>query len=40
MILSASLQVILINSYFLNSCNFGVPIEGDELRVFLPYHLY
>lgn len=32
---SASLQVTVINSFSVKSCNVGVPM-GDELRVFLP----
>ena len=35
----SSLQVICINSCSVNSCNFGVPMGGGELRVFLCYHL-
>ena len=27
------------HSYFLNTCNSGVPIGGIEFRVFLPCHL-
>ena len=37
---SSSLQVFLINSCPANSCtNFGVPMGGGELRVFLLHHL-
>ena len=32
---SASLQVDLISSFSANGCNFGVPMGGSELRVFL-----
>ena len=35
----ASLQVILIKSCSVNTCNFGVSIGGDELRVFLLFCL-
>ena len=32
---SASLQVVLITSRSVNSCSFGAPVGGGELRVFL-----
>ena len=38
-IIYASLQVILINSCSVNSCNFGVPLGGVVLKVFLLHHL-
>ena len=38
-IFSTSLLISLINSCSVNSCNFGVPMEGGELRVFLFHHL-
>ena len=31
-IASASLQVIIINSCSVNSCNFGVPVGGGEVK--------
>ena len=31
--------IFFIDSCSLNSCNFGVPMRGGELRVFLPCHL-
>ena len=34
---SAGLLIFLINSYSVNSCNFGVPLGGGELRVFPPF---
>ena len=37
--LFSSIPVFLINSCSANSCNFGVPVGGDELRVFLLHHL-
>ena len=36
---SASLQVVLIDSCSINSCNLGVPMGGGKLRVFLLCHL-
>ena len=36
---SASLQVTLIDSFSVSSCDFGVPMGGGELRVFLLCHL-
>ena len=38
-IFSASLQVILIDGCSASSCNFGVPMGGDEFRVFLFHRL-
>ena len=38
-IFSASLQVILIDGCSVSSCNFGVPMGGDEFRVSLFHHL-
>ena len=38
-VFSVSLQVILIDSFSVNSCNFGVLVGGSELRVFLLFHL-
>ena len=38
-IFPGTLQVILTDSYSVNSCNFGVLVGGYELRVFLLYHL-
>ena len=38
-IFSASLQVILIDGCLASSCNFGVPMGGDEFRVSLFHHL-
>lgn len=38
-IFSASLQIILINSYSVNSCTFGVLLGRGKLRVFLFCHL-
>ena len=32
-IFSSSLQVVLIEEVSINSCNFGVPVRGCELRV-------
>lgn len=37
--LSVSFQVILINSFSVNSYNFGVAMGGGKLRIFLLCHL-
>ena len=37
-VFSASLQII-VGSCSISGCNFGVPIGGGELRVFLLCHL-
>ena len=34
--LCASLQVILVDSFSVNSCDFALPLGGGELRAFLP----
>ena len=36
---SVGLQSILIDSCFVHSCNFGVPVGGDKFQVFLLHHL-
>ena len=36
---SAVLQVILIDSCYINNFNLGVPVKEYELRVFLLYYL-
>ena len=38
-IFPASLQVIILDSCSVNSCNFGVLVGDEELRVFLLCHL-
>ena len=38
-IFSSCLQIVLINSCSVNSCDLGVPLEGGELKVFLHCHL-
>ena len=38
-IFSVSLQIILTDSCFVSSCNFGVPMCGGEFKVFLLYCL-
>ena len=38
-IFSVTLPVFCINSCSANNCNFGVPVRGRELRVFLFCHL-
>ena len=38
-IFSASLQIVLVYSLSVNRCDFGVPVGGGELRVFLLCHL-
>lgn len=36
---SAVLQVILIDSCYINNCNLGVPVKKYELKVFLLCYL-
>ena len=38
-IFSASLQIILIYSFSVNSYSFRVPVQGNELKLFLFHHL-
>ena len=33
------MEIVLIDSCFVNSCSFGIPMEGDEVRVFKHHHL-
>lgn len=37
---SASLQVDLIDSYSVNSCNINVPVRGGKLKVFLLFQFF